>query len=83
MLILPDAPATAIHARKPERTVAEIRAQQGAFRALLAEQPASCTELVADTSGPLDAAVGPVFRAVVSAAHRRTSGAGQRVPATR
>lgn len=70
VLVLPDAPAELIHARKPERTLAEQAAAQAAFRALLAEQPARCAELILDTSGADPDAVAPAVAAVVAASHR-------------
>ena len=73
VLVLPDAPAELIHARKPERTKSEQARQQREFRALLAEQPARCAELVVDTSGETVDPVAPVVAAVVEAAHRPRS----------
>ena len=73
VLVLPDAPAELIHARKPERTLSEQARQQREFRALLAEQPARCAELVVDTSGDTADPVAPVVAAVVQAAHRPRS----------
>ncbi len=73
VLALPDAPAEAIHARKPERSVAAIRAQQAAFHALLAEHPARCAEIVVDTSGRAPDAGADLYRATIAAAHRRTA----------
>lgn len=70
LLVLPDAPDEVIHARKPERSLAEQGAQQAGFRRLLAERPARCAEFTVDTSGPLpDAGLGAVVAAVVQAAH--------------
>lgn len=69
VLVLPDAPPEVIHARKPERSLAGQAAQQRAFRALLAEQPARCAELILDTSGADPDAVAPVVAAVVEASH--------------
>jgi thymidylate kinase len=69
VMVLPDAPVEMIHARKPERPFAEQRAQQEKFRALLAEQPGRSANLVVDTSGATADAVGPLVRAIVSAAH--------------
>lgn len=69
VLVLPDAPAELIHARKPERSLAGQAAQQKAFRELLAEQPARCAELILDTSGADPDAVAPVVAAVVQASH--------------
>ena len=73
VLVLPDAPAELIHARKPERTLSEQARQQREFRALLGEQPARCAELVVDTSGETADPVAPVVAAVVQAAHRPRS----------
>lgn len=72
VLVLPDAPAALIFDRKPERTEAEIVEHQAAFRSLLDEHPASCRELVVDTSGADPDPAWRVRRAIVAAAHRRT-----------
>ena len=69
VLVLPDAPAEQIHARKPERPLAEQAAQQERFRALLAEHPATGAEIVVDTSGATADAIAPLVAAVVTAAH--------------
>ncbi|MCU0297543.1 MAG: hypothetical protein MUF33_03360 [Candidatus Nanopelagicales bacterium] len=69
VMALPDAPAEMIHARKPERPLAEQAAQQQMFRDLLAEGPGRCANLIVDTSGASQDAVGPLVRAVISAAH--------------
>lgn len=69
VLVLPDAPASVIHQRKPERPLAEQAAQQAWLQSLLATRPARCAELVVDTSGDTLDPVGPVVRAVVEAAH--------------
>lgn len=69
ILVLPDAPAELIHARKPERSLAEQAAQQQALRALLAEGPARFANLTVDTSGATARPELPVVRAVYSAAH--------------
>jgi thymidylate kinase len=69
ILILPDAPAEMIHARKPERPFAEQRAQQEKFRLLVAEGPGTSANLVVDTSGQTPDAVAPLVRAIISAAH--------------
>ena len=68
ILALPDAPAELIHARKPERQLAEQAAQQQKFRALLAERPARSAEVVVDTSGRADDSVAPLVLAAISAA---------------
>ncbi|MFN8126980.1 MAG: hypothetical protein U0R64_10795 [Candidatus Nanopelagicales bacterium] len=68
ILALPDAPATVIHARKPERQLAEQAAQQEKFRALLAERPARSAEVVVDTSGHTEDSVAPLVLAAISAA---------------
>ncbi|WP_305786004.1 thymidylate kinase [Symbioplanes lichenis] len=68
VLVLPDAPAELIHERKPERSLAEQKAQQERFRRLLAERPARHAEIVVDTSGA-HSSVAPVIEAVVRAAH--------------
>lgn len=68
ILALPDAPAELIHARKPERQLAEQAAQQQKFRALLAERPARSAEVVVDTSGRAEDSVAPLVRAAISAA---------------
>ncbi len=73
ILVLPDAPAAQIHARKPERSLAEQAAAQKAFRVLLAEGPACCSELIVDTSGNDPDPVAPVVVAVVQASHRPRS----------
>jgi thymidylate kinase len=73
VIVLPDAPAASIHARKPERTVAEIVEHQAAFRSLLAEGPARTAALIADTSGADPDPAADVIGAVVAAAHRRTA----------
>jgi hypothetical protein len=39
------------------------------FRDLLAEGPGRCANLIVDTSGASQDAVGPLVRAVISAAH--------------
>lgn len=70
VLVLPDAPAELIHARKPERRLAEQAQQQQEFRDLLAEKPARCAELVLDTSGDDPDPVAPAVAAVVEASHR-------------
>lgn len=70
VLVLPDAPIEQIHARKPERPLAEQAAQQGRFRALLASRPARVAEVVVDTSGADDDGVADLVTAVVTAAHR-------------
>ena len=69
ILVLPDAPIEMIHARKPERTLAEQAEQQQKFRDLLAEQPGSFANLVVDTSGATNDPAFPVVRAVLSCAH--------------
>ncbi|HRY08862.1 MAG: thymidylate kinase [Actinobacteria bacterium] len=69
VMVLPDAPVEMIHARKPERPFAEQRAQQEKFRALLAEHPGRSANLIVDTSGATADAVGPLVRAIISAAH--------------
>ncbi|MEU4221300.1 thymidylate kinase [Actinoplanes sp. NPDC026623] len=69
VLVLPDAPAEVIHARKPERTLAEQAGQQQRFRALLAEHPARHAELVVDTSGAAADPLARLVAAVVQAAH--------------
>lgn len=69
LLVLPDAPAELIHARKPERSLAEQAAQQQALRELLAQGPARCGNLTVDTSGATDHPEDVVVRAVYSAAH--------------
>jgi thymidylate kinase len=75
VLVLPDAPAELIHARKPERSPAEQKAQQERFRRLLAERPARHAEVVVDTSGatadPVAALIGVVVRAAHSPRRRR------------
>jgi thymidylate kinase len=71
VLVLPDAPAELIHARKPERPLREQREQQIRFASLLAEHPARLAEVVVDTSGSAtsdDVAV--VVAAVVEALHQ-------------
>jgi len=70
VLVLPDAPVEMIHARKPERTLADQSAQQRRFRALLESQPARVAEVRVDTSGADDDGVAEVVAAVVTAAHR-------------
>lgn len=69
IVVLPDAPVEMIHARKPERPLAEQKDQQEKFRALLAEQPGRSANLLVDTSGATSDTVGPLVRAIVSAAH--------------
>lgn len=69
ILVLPDAPIEMIHARKPERTLAEQREQQEKFRALLAERPGAFANMTVDTSGATELAWLPVVAAVVSCAH--------------
>lgn len=68
-MLLPDAPAELIHARKPERSLSEQRRQQEQFRALLAESPGRYANIIVDTSGQEADATQPVVRAVLSAAH--------------
>ncbi len=70
VLILPDAPASVIHTRKPERPEWQQARQQADFRALLAEQPARVTELILDTSGATADPVAPAVAAVIRAAHQ-------------
>ncbi len=69
VVVLPDAPDTVIHRRKPERSLAEQSRQQQAFRNLLAERPAWLAEVVVDTSGVVPDVAGAVG-AVVEAQHR-------------
>lgn len=69
ILVLPDAPIAVIHARKPERTLAEQGAQQEKFRALIGERPGRFANLIADTSGQTADPALPVVTAVVSCAH--------------
>ncbi len=69
VMVLPDAPAELIHARKPERSLSEQRRQQVKFRELLAESPGRYANLIVDTSGQEVDATQPVVRAVLSAAH--------------
>ncbi|MFI5935888.1 thymidylate kinase [Actinoplanes sp. NPDC051494] len=69
LLVLPDAPAEVIHERKPERPLAEQRAQQERYRRLLAEHPARRAELVVDTSGAPGGSLAALVAAVVQAAH--------------
>jgi thymidylate kinase len=70
VLVLPDAPVELIHARKPERTLADQTAQQGRFRDLLASRPARVADVRVDTSGADPDGVADVVAAVVTAAHR-------------
>jgi thymidylate kinase len=70
VLVLPDAPVELIHARKPERTLADQTAQQGRFRDLLASRPARVSDIRVDTSGADPDGVADVVAAVVTAAHR-------------
>jgi len=70
VLVLPDAPVEMIHARKPERSLADQSAQQHRFRDLLASSPARVAEVRVDTSGADDDGVADVVAAVVTAAHR-------------
>jgi hypothetical protein len=72
VLLVPDAPDALIHARKPERPAREQAAQQAAFRALAAEQPARSASLLVDTSGhSVDSSdpVAPALAAIVEAMH--------------
>lgn len=69
VMVLPDAPVEMIHARKPERPLVEQRAQQEKFRALLAERPGRSANIRVDTSGATEDTVGPLVRAIISAAH--------------
>ena len=69
ILVLPDAPIEVIHARKPERSLAEQGAQQQKFRELIAEGPGRFANLFADTSGGTAHPALPVVTAVVSCAH--------------
>jgi thymidylate kinase len=69
LLVLPDAPAELIHARKPERPLPEQAAQQQAFRDLLAAGPARVAELLVDTSGADPHPELAVAAAVIAAAH--------------
>ncbi|GEM_PF-2065782 len=69
ILVLPDAPVELIHARKPERTLAEQGAQQQRYRQLLAERPARHAEVVVDTTGGCTDPLGELVAAVVQAAH--------------
>ncbi len=71
VLVLPDAPAELIHARKPERPLREQREQQIRFASLLAEHPALVAEVVVDTSGlSMTDDVATVVAAVLEALHR-------------
>ncbi|MFI7543893.1 thymidylate kinase [Actinoplanes sp. NPDC049599] len=69
LLVLPDAPPDLIHARKPERGLADQAAQQHRFHRLLAEHPARVDELVVDTSGAAPDPLARLVVAVVQAAH--------------
>lgn len=69
ILVLPDAPAELIHARKPERPLAEQADQQQRYRRLLAERPARYAEVVVDTSGGCADPLGELVATVVEAAH--------------
>ncbi len=69
ILVLPDAPDDVIHARKPERTLAEQSAQQQKFRELVTEAPGTFANLIVDTSGGTADPWVPVVRAVISCAH--------------
>ena len=72
VLLVPDAPDALIHARKPERPAHEQAAQQAAFRALAAQQPARTASLLVDTSGQLPDSsdpVAPALAAIVEAMH--------------
>jgi thymidylate kinase len=69
LLVLPDAPIEAIHARKPERPLAEQAAQQERCRRLLAERLARYAEVVVDTSGATDDPLRDLVARVVEAAH--------------
>ena len=74
VLLVPDAPDDVIHARKPERPAQEQAAQQAGFRALAAEQPARCANLLVDTSGSVGSDVdpiAPVVGAIVGAMHEK------------
>ncbi|MET8149508.1 thymidylate kinase [Actinoplanes sp. NPDC049668] len=69
VLVLPDAPAELIHARKPERSLTEQAGQQQRFRGLLAEHPARHAEVVVDTSGAVADPLARLVAEVVQAAH--------------
>jgi thymidylate kinase len=70
IVVLPDAPVAQIHARKPERPIAEQAAEQGRYRRLLAERPARYAELIIDTSGATADPLAPLVAVVIEAAHR-------------
>ena len=69
VLVLTDAPVELIHARKPERTLAEQAAQQARYRRLMAERPARYAEVVVDTGGTSPDPLGELVATVVEAAH--------------
>jgi thymidylate kinase len=69
VLVLPDAPAELIHARKPERLFAEQAAQQERYRRLLAERPARFAEVVVDTTGGSADPLRELVAVVVEAVH--------------
>lgn len=68
---LADAPAEIIHARKPERTLADQARQQEVFKGILAARPAACAEILVDTSGRTSDANRELVASVVGAAHLR------------
>jgi hypothetical protein len=71
VLVLPDAPDAEIHARKPERPASEQAAQQGRFRALLADPDSADARVVVDTSASSSGdTIAPVIAAALAAMHR-------------
>jgi thymidylate kinase len=69
VLALADAPIEVIHARKPERSLADARDDQRSHRAVAAELAARTTVVVLDTSGADPDPVAALIRAVLRAAH--------------
>jgi thymidylate kinase len=69
VLVLPDAPIEQIHARKPERPLADQSAQQERYRRLVTGGAARYAEVVVDTSGNAADPLGELVAVVVEAAH--------------
>jgi len=68
-LVLPDAPDSIIHARKPERPAWEQAEQQDRFRRLVDQQPARIASVTVDSSGSSADSLAELLAAIVQAAH--------------
>ena len=62
LIVLLDAPATVLHARKPEMTLAETERQCAAYRELVRDIPHAC---VVDATQPLDRVVSAIGELLV------------------